>query len=121
MQAEYRCLYGICPTKPGVDLTGELNVTFMKDKCMLVLGRNDTGDFFVFLEEKMDKVYRTPNIPRFTDQDAQDFMKRNSHVKVLPDFTFGQMIEGSTAHKLVALEEADFKVIWAHEPAFAQY
>lgn len=121
MKAEYRCLYGICPTKPNVDLTGQLSVTYMKGKSMLVIGRTNTGDFFVFLMEKMKKVYTAPDIPKFTEKDTQEFIKRNSDVKVLPNFTFGQMIEGSTAHKLVALDEADFKVSQNHGPSFVQY
>ncbi|KAL1304847.1 hypothetical protein AAFC00_003772 [Neodothiora populina] len=112
MSAEYKCMYGICDPVPGFTLRGYVNVNCMKDSDAMVIGSKTNG-FYVFLMEKMDKVYKAPNIPTFTDQDAIDFGNKYADLKVLPDLPFGKMWEGRRSQKLVALEEADFKT-WTY-------
>lgn len=120
MTAEYKCMYGICDPVPGVSLRGDVNVNYTKYASAMVIGSKTDG-FYVFLNEKLDRVYRRPEIPRFTDQDAFDFGEKYSDLMVLPDMSFGTLWKGRRSQKLVSLEEADFKVSHKVLSCFARY
>lgn len=57
----------------------------------------------------MDKSYRVPDIPRFTNQNAEDQMRRYAHVPVTKTITFGDIMKTRVTYTLVPLEEAFFK------------
>lgn len=74
---------------------------------MLIGGQN--GRLYVFATQKMDKVYRVPNIPRLTDEDTDAFAAKHAGLVVLPNLTFGELWKHRIVGKLVTLEEADYK------------
>lgn len=109
MSAEYRCIYGKCDPIPGFSILGDFNVNYMKDRSIMSVGSPRDG-FYIFASEKMDKTYRWPNIPRFTEQDAEAFGQKHADIAILPGLTFGEIWKRMTEHRLVALGEAEFKV-----------
>ncbi|GAB7353291.1 hypothetical protein MBLNU459_g3793t2 [Dothideomycetes sp. NU459] len=107
MSAEYVCLYGIGYAVPGLD-SGELNTGYDKDvSTLIVTGKQGKNYFFVF--EKLDKVYRMGNIPRFTAKEELEYAERHCSFKITPELTFGDVWKQKVSSKLVALEEADFR------------
>lgn len=65
-----------------------------------------SGRVFWFLFEKMDKRYRYPDIPKFTDEEAETLARRYLDIRMTETNTFADLWENRVQFKLVALEEA---------------
>jgi hypothetical protein len=113
MFAEYRCLYGISSAVPELEAKTQYR-TFNKNYSFLVhVGKDGICFWFVF--EKLDKIYRPPNMPRYNDDsDPDEFVKRFLHCRVSQKVAFGALWERRTATKLAALEEAQYRH-WAYD------
>lgn len=109
MFAEYRCIYGKCDPIPGFSVLGDLNVNYMMGRSIMSVG-SPTDGFYIFASEKMDKTYRWPDIPRFSERDAEAFGRKHADVVIVPGLTFGEIWKRMTEYRLVALGEAEFKV-----------
>jgi len=104
MTAEYTCIYGISNPVAGIT-AGGIYKTFGKDTSILILtGKGDRAYWFVF--SKMEKVYRVPNIPRFTNQDAEAQIRPLLNLLVTDRVLFSDLWKQRTSYKLVPLEEA---------------
>ena len=64
---------------------------------------------FWFVFEKMDKVHRVPNLPKFTDDDALALAERSMQIQMTDKVKFAEMWRNRLAAKLVPLEEAMFQ------------
>lgn len=109
MKAEYQCLFGISTATHGLPV-GRYDVTFTKDfSTMAITGKN--ARVFWFLFKRMDKVYSSDNIPKFTKEDAEAFGERHSNTNLMPggSVTFGEVWKNRTSYTLVATEEAQYK------------
>jgi hypothetical protein len=107
MIAEYKCLFGISTHVEGLT-PGETEAVYGKDYSFwIVCGKG--GRTFWFAFTKMERVYRTPEIPRFTKQDAEDQMKAHSHLPITNAITFGDILKTRATYTLTPLEEAFYK------------
>ena len=107
MIAEYKCLFGISTRVEGLT-PGETEVVYGKDYSFLIICGKD-GRTFWFEFIKMERIYRTPEIPRFTKQDAEDQMKAHSHLPITNTVTFGDILKTRATYTLTPLEEAFYK------------
>lgn len=108
LESRYQCLYGVASSSCGLPV-GEIDVGYHNKRSSLILaGKNDRSFYFVF--EKMDKVYKPPHVPRFTEADRDEFAKRNGDMKVREDICFGDIHKNMVTSTLVAIETATYKV-----------
>ncbi|RYO88713.1 hypothetical protein DL764_008700 [Monosporascus ibericus] len=107
MFAEYRCLFGISSAVPGLAEKTQYR-TFNKDWSFLVVVGKDCQCFW-FVFEKLDKVYRPPNMPSYNkDTDQNEFVKQFMARYVAQTVTFGALWQRRTAATLTVLEEAQY-------------
>jgi 2-polyprenyl-6-methoxyphenol hydroxylase-like FAD-dependent oxidoreductase len=104
--AEYNCLFGIFTKIEGIH-SGDINVTNTRGTSTMVIGGKGKVLWFVF--EKMDKVYHVPNIPRYTQEDAEDFGAAHNNITITPQVKFDEIWTNRTTRTLVATEEAQLK------------
>jgi 2-polyprenyl-6-methoxyphenol hydroxylase-like FAD-dependent oxidoreductase len=64
----------------------------------------------VFIFEKLDKIYRGKNIPRFTRDDTLRFVEKHSSIKVRPNLTIADFWGRINSYSLTCLEEGVFKL-----------
>ena len=103
MIAEYKCLFGISTRVEGLT-PGETEVVYGKDYSFLIICGKDARTFwFEFI--KMERTYRTPEIPRFTKQDAEDQMKAHSHLPITNTVTFGDVLKTRATYTLTPLKK----------------
>jgi 2-polyprenyl-6-methoxyphenol hydroxylase-like FAD-dependent oxidoreductase len=113
MTAEYRCLFGIA-TQTNNYPSGYVDITYAKDKSSLcITGKN--GRFYFFMFEKMEKLYRHPDIPKYTANDAESFAESFRDFNITPKdgptgaIKFSDVWKNRTSYSLVALEEAEYQ------------
>ncbi|KAH7082317.1 FAD binding domain protein [Paraphoma chrysanthemicola] len=101
--AEYNCLFGISSHTDGVE-EGSVNVNYSKDFSTMVIGGK--GKLFWFMFKRLNEVYRMPNIPRYTKEDAEIFAANVQGQRITPKLTFRDIWRNRTSYTLVATEEA---------------
>ena len=109
MRAEYRCLFGISSPTEGLP-AGNYDVTFTQHfSSMLITGQNARVYWFLF--QKMDKVYKVGEIPKFTKEDAEAFGESHAETNLMPkgSIKFKDVWKNRTSYTLVATEEAEYK------------
>jgi 2-polyprenyl-6-methoxyphenol hydroxylase-like FAD-dependent oxidoreductase len=109
MTAEYQILYGISTATPGLK-AGNYDVTYMKDiSSMVVIGKDSMVYWFLF--KRLDRVYKTGEIPKYSKEDAEQFAETHSYINLDndPKVKFGDVWKNRKYYTLVATEEADFK------------
>ncbi|KAH9219751.1 BcBOA8 protein [Leptodontidium sp. 2 PMI_412] len=102
---EYSCLYGISTPTPGIE-TATMHRAYNRGlSCLTVGGVKDT---YWFLYKRLDKKYYPPNIPRYTQADADtqaaeymDFVVGGTDGKV----TIGDMWKRKKVGGLQAMDE----------------
>lgn len=107
MMAEYKCLYGISTRTDGIPEAGEVQVNYAQGYSTMVVG--GSGKIFWFIFERLDKTYKTPNIPRYTRNDTQAFASKFRDQAITPTVKFGDIWKNTTSSSLVPLEEAQMK------------
>lgn len=60
--------------------------------------------------EKLDKLYRGKNIPRYSKEDAVEYAETHSTFKIRPDLTVADFWERSNNQNLASLEEGKFEM-----------
>ncbi|KAF2824862.1 FAD binding domain protein [Ophiobolus disseminans] len=104
--AEYICLFGISAENTSLR-DGEIHANHAQGLSTLVVkGKNAV---FWFMFEKMDKVYHTPDIPRFTKHDAEAFAADHQDVPTTSQLKFREIWDTRKSYTLVATEEAQLK------------
>ncbi|ERF72896.1 hypothetical protein EPUS_08704 [Endocarpon pusillum Z07020] len=111
MSAEYRCLYGMSSGVPGLEEKHHYRAVNKDWSFLTVVGKSDCCYWFVF--EKLDRIYHTPNIPRYVEADQLEFIKPFLDRYVSHDVQFQALWERRTAATLASLEEAQFSR-WTH-------
>lgn len=104
MTATYRGIYGVSKPTKGCD-PGWWNQVLGYDRSMLYTN-DKSGRVFWFLFDKMDKVYTVPNIPRFTQEDADALALSHLHTPISPTMKFADLWENRIQYALLPLEEA---------------
>lgn len=106
--AEYRCLFGISDPVSGLE-PGSYDVTHSREVSTLVItGKGGKVYWFVFA--RLARVYRGPDIPRFTPQDAEQLAMAYQHLPIRPrsSVILLDIWKARLQATLTALEEADF-------------
>ena len=67
------------------------------------------GRVFWFLFEKLDKVYKLPNIPKFTEEDGRKLAEKRLGDLVTEDVKFGELWDRTTTYVTVPMEEGCFE------------
>ncbi|KAF1834748.1 hypothetical protein BDW02DRAFT_568714 [Decorospora gaudefroyi] len=73
---------------------------------MIVGGK---GKVYWFMFKKLDKVYKVPDIPRYTKEDAEAYAKTLQGAAITPNVGFTDLWKNRTSYALVPLEEAYLK------------
>jgi flavin-dependent dehydrogenase len=109
--AEYKCLFGIASSPPG-PIAGDCDYGYDIDRSSLVFA-GPQGKSYYFIFEKLDKIYKGASIPRYTREDAAEFARKHSSLKVRPDLTLSHFWKSSDNYSLVCTEEGTFK-LWTY-------
>ena len=75
---------------------------------MTIVGKNDRTYYFVF--EKLDKTYKHPSIPRYTEADKVEFAERHGDMRVTDKVVVRDLHKNSVSSTLVGIETATYKV-----------
>ena len=104
MTSEYRCLWGLSNPVQGT-IAGQLYKTYGKDTSYLIItGIDNKAMWFIF--DKMDKKYRVPEIPKFTQADAEDLVQEHLSTRLTDQVTLGNLWNNRVSYSLLPLEEA---------------
>ncbi|GAM91086.1 hypothetical protein ANO11243_091330 [Dothideomycetidae sp. 11243] len=116
MTAEYKCMYGISGTTSGLSDPGTFAACYGEDRTALyIVSKTAKGEkVYWFMVEKLDRVYKTSEIPQYTKEDTERFAKEVADWKLTPITTFGDLFQNVESHTLVCLEEAHYQQ-WAYD------
>jgi hypothetical protein len=107
--AEYKCLFGI--SKPIAEFPPGTSHTIHDEgrSILLIVGKGGILYWFYFV--KMDKVYRPPDIPRFTQVDVDILMEKEGDLPLVEKgrITIRNLYENRRIATLLVLEEAEYK------------
>ncbi|KAH8719235.1 FAD binding domain protein [Phaeosphaeriaceae sp. PMI808] len=106
MFAEYSCLFGISAETEGL-LDGDIHVNYAEGSSLMTIGGKGRAFWFAF--QKMDNLYKAPNIPRYTTEDAEIFASQIQNASITPHFKFSDLWRTRRNFTLVAIEEAQLK------------
>jgi hypothetical protein len=108
LKSQYQCLYGIASSSSGLT-PGEIDIGYDEKRSSLVIvGKNDRTYYFVF--EKLDKTYKPPQIPTYTEADKIEYVKRHGDMKITDRVLLQDLHRNSVSSTLVGLETAVYKV-----------
>ena len=114
MIAEYRCLFGIAKPEGMPAPAGVEWVTYDKYLSSLTISVKG-GNYYFFIFHKLDRIYPTNEIPRFTREDAEQFAESISEFPIQAEHEFKGRLKFSDLWKhqksftLVPLEEAQYQ------------
>ncbi|KAI8580987.1 hypothetical protein K450DRAFT_270474 [Umbelopsis ramanniana AG] len=104
---EYSCLFGISDKVQGIH-EGRTNVIYRSGTSFLsAVGKGGTIYWFFF--EKLPEVYKAPNIPRFSEQDAIDSAEKQADSLFTEDIKFAEIWKQRRHAVKVAMEEGVIK------------
>lgn len=106
--AEYKCLFGVAESRPG-PIAGDADYGYDKDRSSLIFA-GPNGVSYVFIFEKLDKLYKGCDIPRFSQDDAVQFAEKHANFVIRPGLKFSDFWKTCTNFSLVCLEEGIFKL-----------
>ncbi|KAL2015409.1 hypothetical protein VTK56DRAFT_5533 [Thermocarpiscus australiensis] len=109
--ADYNCLFGIAKGVPHL-APADVDTAYNQDRCALTLA-GEGGRTWYFVQERLPKTCRMGNIPRYTAEDTEAFVARNADIVIRPGpdgLTVGDLYKRSISYRLVAVEEAKFKL-----------
>jgi len=111
--AEYNCLFGIAHGIHSPKLTpGDVNTSYNRGRCCLSIAA-EGGKMYWFAQERLPDTCHLGSIPRYTDDDAKDFVDRHGDLVILPGpdgLTLADVWPKTVSSRLVAIEEAKFKL-----------
>jgi len=109
MTSEYKCLFGISSPMHNMPL-GSIDVTQTRDTSTFCATAKDHKIYF-FIFNRLPKVYKGDEIPKFTRKDADHFAATIGHLNIMPNgaITFADIWKNRTSYALVAIEEAEYK------------
>lgn len=103
MTAEYRLMFGISKPIPGLPHDPDQSVV-NKNFCFLIVPCS-RGRFGWFIFEKLDKKYYTPNIPRYTEKDAEIMAAKYMDFSITERILFRDVYNHRIASGLAPQEE----------------
>ncbi|KAL4793129.1 hypothetical protein BDV19DRAFT_380412 [Aspergillus venezuelensis] len=112
--SEYNCIFAVSrndPDKPFLPNSMVHNVYYHTYSAVAAAGVH--GLVFWFLFVKASTPTRTPNCPRFNDDDAQALIDRYGRAQLGPGYTVRDLWEARVKATMVPLEEGVIKK-WSH-------
>src|SRR5688572_26726803 len=108
MSAEYRCLFGIAS---GVYLfeRGDFDIGYHNGRSTITVA-DKNGRVYYFVFERLKAVYQIGNIPHYSQKEAEEFAIQHGDMYIRPDLKFSDLWKKTISFRLVALEEAKFKI-----------
>ncbi|KAF9766742.1 hypothetical protein IL306_000815 [Fusarium sp. DS 682] len=108
MIAEYRCLFGIASGVQQLE-AGDLDIGYNNGRSTLTIAVKN-GRVYYFVLERLKEVYRIRDIPYYTQAEAEEFAIQHGDIYIRPELKFSNLWEKTISFRLVALEEAKFKI-----------
>jgi hypothetical protein len=108
MYAEYCCLFGIATPINSLE-SGEFDVGYQDNKSSLVVV-GQGGRIYYFILERLDKVYKMSEMPKYTAAEATEYAQRHAGMNIRQNIKFADLWSKTLSFRLVVLEEADYKV-----------
>ncbi|CUS13302.1 unnamed protein product [Tuber aestivum] len=107
LSAEYCAVVGIASPHPGFEQDcSHVNHNHGRSS-IIVTGYGGLNFWFLF--EKLDKIYRVPNIPKLTEEDGRRLAEKRLGDLVTGDITFKELWDRTTTYVTVPLEEGCFE------------
>ena len=100
-------MVGIATPHPGLEADSGQNLHNHGRSAGIIIGYG--GRVFWFLFEKLDKVYKLPNIPKFTVEDGRKIAEKRLEDPVTEDIKFGEIWDRTTSYVTVPMEEGCFE------------
>jgi hypothetical protein len=108
LESQYQCLYGIASSSSGLP-AGEIDIGYDEKRSTLaIVGKDDRTYYFVF--EKLEKTYKPPHIPSYTEADKDEYVERHGDMKITDKVLLRDLHKHSVSSTLVGLETAVYKV-----------
>ena len=106
MTSEYSCIFAISSPHPLLT-SGHYNITYNTDTSLVVVSSKG-GRVYWFCFSRMDRVYASHELPRFSLQDAEDHVRLHASLGVIPGrkVTLADLWETRETAHMTALEEA---------------
>lgn len=104
---DYTCLFGISNPTEGLKV-GHIHIVYGSGSSFLLAVGKD-GIVYWFHFRKLPQRYASPNIPRFTEQDALDSAEKELDSVVAENVTFGDVWKNQKSAIQVPMEESVFK------------
>ncbi|KAJ5689708.1 hypothetical protein N7462_004100 [Penicillium macrosclerotiorum] len=112
--SEYNCIFAVSRNGPEKQLLPDAMVhNVYYDGYSAVSAAGVRGLVFWFLFVKNSKLTRTPNCPRFTDEDAEATIQKYGSSLVGPGYTIRDLWDARVKATMVPLEEGIIKK-WSH-------
>ncbi|KAJ5511075.1 Monooxygenase FAD-binding [Penicillium expansum] len=112
--SEYNCIFGVSRNDPENQFLPDAMVhNVYYDNYSAVAAAGVHGLVFWFLFVKAPKLTRTPNCPRFTDEDAEATIQSYGGALVGPGYTVKDLWDARVKGTMVPLEEGVIKQ-WSH-------
>lgn len=108
MFAEYRCLFGIATSVQALE-AGDFDVGYHSDRSIFTFAVKN-GKVYYFVFERLKALYQFGDIPHYNQAEAEEFALRHADMCIRTDFKFSNLWEKTISFRLVALEEAQFKI-----------
>ncbi|KAB8228065.1 uncharacterized protein BDW43DRAFT_323334 [Aspergillus alliaceus] len=103
----YRCSFGIAQHVPGW-ISGEQHfVTGRGQSQLVVSGPEDRVYWFLF--DRLPETKYGTDIPKYGKDDEAEFVKRNYHLPITTEISFGQVFDKRLSSTLTALHEGVFQ------------
>ncbi|TKX19870.1 FAD-binding domain-containing protein 47 [Elsinoe australis] len=107
--AEYRCLFGISKSVHGLVPSHGLDVGYGKRVSSMFMAVK-SSQVFRFIFEKLDRVYKHDEIPKYSKEDARTFADtlKDMPLREGGSVKFGEVFATATDYTLVPLEEGQY-------------
>ena len=88
---------------------GDLEVGYDRDRSSLIIvGKNDRCYYFVF--EKLDKIYKPPDIPQYSEVEKEEFAEKHGDMIVKGPIRVRDIHKHRVSSTLVGIETATYQV-----------
>ncbi|GKT75564.1 FAD binding domain-containing protein [Colletotrichum tofieldiae] len=103
ISCHYKCSFGIAKDVPGF-VVGDQNIVKGRGmSTLLISGPENRVYWFIFV--RLPEVLHGAQIPKYTEQDEAEFVKKYSHILVTDKMTFGEIYAAKLTSTFTPLHE----------------
>ncbi|KAI6353446.1 hypothetical protein MCOR25_008993 [Pyricularia grisea] len=103
LSIEYTCLFGISKPHKSVQPGDATYVAGQGHSYLIIGGPNSRVYYFLF--DKLPEKLSGDKTPKYSDEDARALAKKYRDDVLLPNCTFGELVDGQTSMVMTALHE----------------